>query len=85
MAGNDVDNGETPLLSYAVLDNTSHLATSITAGKYGSLTVNANGTYTYVADAFAINALQREALRYLHGADDGSHGATGYRDAYGGL
>ena len=59
LAGNDVDNGETPLLSYAVLDNTSHLATSITAGKYGSLTVNANGTYTYVADAFAINALQQ--------------------------
>ncbi len=56
--GHDVDSGETASLSYAVIDSTSHLATSVAAGKYGSLTVNANGAYIYVANASAINALQ---------------------------
>ena len=56
--GHDVDSGETASLSYAVIDSTSHLATSVAVGKYGSLTMNANGAYIYVADASAINALQ---------------------------
>ena len=58
LTGHDVDSGETPLLNYAVLDSISHLAMSVATGKYGSLTVNSNGTYSYAANASAINALQ---------------------------
>ena len=56
LAGNDVDHGETASLSYAALDGSSAVNTAV-AGLYGSLTVNADGTYTYVPNAAAINAL----------------------------
>ncbi len=55
--GSDADHGETATLSYAVLDGSSAVNTAV-AGLYGSLTVNADGTYTYVPNAAAINALQ---------------------------
>nr|WP_311538722.1 VCBS domain-containing protein [uncultured Bradyrhizobium sp.] len=55
--GNDVDQGEIAMLTYAAL-NSSHLAVNTPiAGLYGSLTVHADGTYTYVPDSAAINAL----------------------------
>ncbi|WP_240543161.1 VCBS domain-containing protein [Bradyrhizobium canariense] len=54
LVGTDADHGETAGLTYAVLNADSH---GTTAGLYGSLTVNANGTYTYVPDAASINAL----------------------------
>jgi VCBS repeat-containing protein len=56
LVGTDADSGETATLTYAVLDATNHAATTV-AGHYGSLTVNSDGTYSYVADAAAINAL----------------------------
>ncbi len=55
--GSDADHGETASLSYAALDGSSAVNTAV-AGLYGSLTVNADGTYTYVPNAAAINALQ---------------------------
>ncbi len=59
LVGHDVDSGETATLRYAGLDPVSHSAVNIAlAGLYGSFTVNANGTYSYVANAAAINALQ---------------------------
>ncbi|WP_354063685.1 VCBS domain-containing protein [Bradyrhizobium sp. RT6a] len=54
LVGTDADHGETAGLTYAVLNADSH---GTTAGLYGSLTVNENGTYTYVPDAASINAL----------------------------
>lgn len=55
--GNDVDHGETATLTYAAL-NSSHLVVNTAiAGLYGSLTVHPDGTYTYVPDSAAINAL----------------------------
>ncbi|UGY19286.1 VCBS domain-containing protein [Bradyrhizobium septentrionale] len=57
--GHDVDHGETATLTYAAL-NSDHVAVnSPIAGLYGSLTVNADGTYSYVPDAAAINALAK--------------------------
>ena len=54
LVGYDADNGEAALLTYSALGAP---AGSAIAGTYGSLTVNADGTYTYVPDAVAINAL----------------------------
>src|SRR6185503_12475787 len=54
--GSDADHGETASLSYAALDGSSAVNTAV-AGLYGSLTVNSDGTYTYVPNAAAINAL----------------------------
>jgi VCBS repeat-containing protein len=54
--GSDVDHGETASLTYAALDGASAVNTAVD-GHYGSLTVNADGTYTYVPNAAAINAL----------------------------
>ncbi|MEH2592658.1 VCBS domain-containing protein [Bradyrhizobium sp. AZCC 1721] len=56
LTGHDVDHDETASLSYAALDGSSAVNTAV-AGLYGSLTVNVDGTYTYVANAAAINAL----------------------------
>jgi VCBS repeat-containing protein len=47
--GNDADDGAT--LSYSLADGEDGI------GAYGSLTVNADGTYSFVANAAAINAL----------------------------
>jgi len=56
--GHDVDDGETATLTYAAL-NSDHAAVSQIAGLYGLLTVNPDGTYSYVPDAAAINALPK--------------------------
>lgn len=56
LAGTDADTGETATLHYAVLDGHGH-ATSTATGHYGSLTISASGSYTYVPDAASINAL----------------------------
>ncbi|WP_041748023.1 VCBS domain-containing protein [Bradyrhizobium cosmicum] len=58
LAGTDVDNGETATLKYAVLDATNHEAMTVT-GQYGSLTVCEDGSYKYVPNAAAINALSQ--------------------------
>ncbi|WP_240535223.1 VCBS domain-containing protein [Bradyrhizobium sp. YR681] len=55
LAGTDADHGETATLHYAVLDGATAVPTL--AGHYGVLTVNDNGSYSYVPDAAAINAL----------------------------
>ncbi len=78
LTGADVDYGESGSLTYAALDAEGHSVAGAVTGHYGSLTVNANGTYTYVPDAAAINALQAG-----HYADTFTvettdiHGATG--------
>jgi len=56
LTGNDRDSGETATLQYAAIDDGNPVHTAV-AGHYGSLTVNADGTWTYVPDAAAINAL----------------------------
>ncbi|QQO34910.1 VCBS domain-containing protein [Bradyrhizobium diazoefficiens] len=56
LAGTDADAGETATLTYAAV-NTAHHAVTTVAGQYGSLTVNSDGTYSYAADAEAIDAL----------------------------
>ncbi|MCK1384072.1 VCBS domain-containing protein, partial [Bradyrhizobium sp. 21] len=56
LVGTDADHGETATLKYAVQD-VDHLAVPTVAGLYGSLTVNDDGSYDYVPDAAAINAL----------------------------
>ncbi|MFN5713343.1 MAG: VCBS domain-containing protein, partial [Bradyrhizobium sp.] len=56
--GHDVDDGETATLTYAAL-NSDHAAVTQITGLYGLLTVNPNGTYSYVPDAAAINALPK--------------------------
>nr|WP_249797628.1 VCBS domain-containing protein [Bradyrhizobium sp. 199] len=56
LAGTDADSGETATLTYAVL-NSDHYAATTVAGLYGSLTVNPNGSYSYVPNVPAINAL----------------------------
>ncbi|MDI3561499.1 VCBS domain-containing protein [Bradyrhizobium sp. Arg816] len=54
LAATDVDTGDT--VGYALL-NSAHHAVATVAGHYGALTVNSNGSYTYVPDAASINAL----------------------------
>ncbi|MGY3031633.1 VCBS repeat-containing protein [Bradyrhizobium sp. USDA 4354] len=54
LAGTDADTGETATLTYAVLNADCH---GTATGLYGSLTVYANGSYSYVPNAAAINAL----------------------------
>ena len=77
LIGTDVDSGETGALTYAVLDATSHTVITV-AGHYGSLTVNANGTYSYVADATAINALHAGTYADTFTVQTTDvHGATG--------
>lgn len=56
LVGTDADHGETVTLKYAVLDATSHAVTTV-EGHYGSLTVYDDGSYKYVPNAAAINAL----------------------------
>ena len=54
LAATDVDTGDT--LTYALL-NSDHQTTSTISDQYGALTVNPDGSYTYVPDAASINAL----------------------------
>lgn len=56
LVGTDADHGETVTLKYAVLDATSHAVTTV-EGHYGSLTVCDDGSYKYVPNAAAVNAL----------------------------
>ncbi|UFX44850.1 VCBS domain-containing protein [Bradyrhizobium sp. 41S5] len=76
--GHDVDDGETATLTYAAL-NADHVAVnSSIAGLYGSLTVNADGTYSYVPDAAAINALAKGTYADTFTVETiDAHGATG--------
>ncbi|MGY8704525.1 VCBS domain-containing protein [Bradyrhizobium sp. 18BD] len=75
LAGSDADSGDT--LTYAVLNAHHHAATTV-CGLYGSLTVNTNGSYSYVPNADAINALQdgNHTDTFTVQTTD-SHGATG--------
>ncbi|MGY4166307.1 VCBS domain-containing protein [Bradyrhizobium sp. USDA 4529] len=75
--GNDVDHGETATLTYAAL-NSDHTAVTQIAGLYGSLTVNPDGTYSYVPDAAAINALGRGTYADTFDVETiDAHGAVG--------
>lgn len=56
LTGNDADTGETATLTYAVLNADHHPAPTV-AGLYGTLTVDSDGSYSYVPNAAAINAL----------------------------
>ena len=77
LAGNDVDTGETATLIYAVL-NADHHAVTTVAGLYGSLTVNPDGSYSYVPNATAINALSDGAYTDTFTVQTkDAHGATG--------
>ncbi|WFU81907.1 VCBS domain-containing protein [Bradyrhizobium sp. CIAT3101] len=77
LVGTDADHGETATLKYAVLDSHNN-AVSTLAGHYGTLTVNANGTYDYSPDATAINALSAGSYvdTFTVQTTD-THGATG--------
>jgi len=62
LVGSDPDSGETASLTYTAYDSaTSTYGNSAVVGQYGSLTVNSNGTYSYVPDAVAINALDADS------------------------
>ncbi|HKS20261.1 MAG TPA: VCBS domain-containing protein, partial [Bradyrhizobium sp.] len=78
LVGHDVDQGETRSLAYAALDAAGHAVNTAVAGHYGSLTVNANGTYSYAADAAAINALPAGSYSDTFTVQTRDvHGATG--------
>ncbi|MGB8401516.1 VCBS domain-containing protein, partial [Bradyrhizobium sp.] len=78
LVGTDPDSGETASLTYAALDAKSHPVTSAVTGLYGSLTVNADGTYSYVADAAAINALHAGSYADIFTVQTTDvHGASG--------
>nr|WP_245269572.1 VCBS domain-containing protein [Bradyrhizobium japonicum] len=77
LAGTDVDSGETAALTYSVL-NADHEAKATVAGLYGSLTVNSDGSYSYVPNAAAINALSDGAYTDIFTVQTkDAHGATG--------
>ena len=72
LVGNDLDSGETAMLTYAALDGSHQPVHTAVAGHYGSLTVDAYGVYSYVPNAAAINALREGDLhRHLYRADHG--------------
>ena len=83
LSGNDRDSGETTSLTYAAPNSTSQPVTTAVAGQYGLLTVLANGSYHYVANAAAINALPRLLCRHLHGADHRRARRHRHRNAHG--
>jgi VCBS repeat-containing protein len=75
--GHDIDNGEAATLHYAALNADSQPVTTV-AGLYGSLTVNTDGTYTFVADVHAVNALQAGSYTDTFTVQTtDAHGATG--------
>ena len=77
LSGADADSGETATLTYAVL-NADHHAVTTVAGLYGSLTVNPDGSYSYVPDATAINALPEGSYADTFTVQTkDAHGATG--------
>jgi VCBS repeat-containing protein len=76
LAGTDIDSGEQAMLKYAVLDGAS--AVTSLAGDYGTLNVNEDGSYSYVPNAAAINALSggnHQDVFTVQTTD--AHGATG--------
>jgi len=76
--GSDVDDGETATLVYGALDASHQATNTAIQGLYGSLTVNADGTYTYVPDAAAIKALPAGAYTDTFGIETTDvHGAMG--------
>ncbi|WP_442868399.1 VCBS domain-containing protein [Bradyrhizobium sp. CCBAU 11445] len=77
LAGNDVDTGETATLTYAVI-NADHHAATTAGGLYGTLTVNPDGSYSYVPNAAAINALTDGSYADIFTVQTTDvHGATG--------
>ncbi|UWU93367.1 VCBS domain-containing protein [Bradyrhizobium sp. CB1015] len=75
LAGTDADSGETATLTYAVLNADCH---GTARGLYGSLTVNADGSYSYVPNAVAINALAQGSYEDIFTVQTtDAHGATG--------
>ncbi|MGY4475765.1 VCBS domain-containing protein [Bradyrhizobium sp. USDA 3364] len=75
--GHDVDDGETATLTYAAV-NSDHAAVTQISGLYGLLTVNPDGTYSYVPDAAAINALGKGTFADTFTVETiDAHGATG--------
>jgi VCBS repeat-containing protein len=77
LTGNDVDTGETATLTYAVL-NADHHAATTAVGLYGTLTVNSAGSYSYVPNAAAINALSEgDYTDTFTVQTKDAHGATG--------
>jgi VCBS repeat-containing protein len=78
LVGSDVDTGETASLSYAAFDANNNPVTTAVAGHYGSLTVHADGSYDYVPDAAAIDALSVGAYTDTFTVETTDvHGATG--------
>lgn len=77
LAGTDVDAGETATLTYAAV-SAAHHATTTVAGLYGSLTVAADGSYSYVPNDATINALSagNYADSFTVQTED-AHGAIG--------
>ena len=57
LVGHDLDSDETSGLQYSALDAGTPTVNTAVAGLYGSLTVGTDGSYNYVPDAAAINAL----------------------------
>ncbi len=77
LAGHDADTGETATLTYAVLDAAHNPATTV-GGLYGTLTVNPDGSYSYVPNAAAINALAEGSYADVFTVQTTDvHGATG--------
>ncbi len=75
LAGTDADSGETATLTYAVLNADCH---GTATGLYGSLTVNPDGSYSYVPNAAAINALPEGSYSDVFTVQTTDvHGATG--------
>ncbi|MET4373192.1 VCBS repeat-containing protein [Bradyrhizobium sp. LB12.1] len=77
LTGNDVDTGETATLTYSVL-NADHHAATTAGGLYGTLTVNPDGSYSYVPSAAAINALAEGSYADIFTVQTADvHGAIG--------
>jgi len=77
LVGHDLDDGETLTLHYAAHDAFDSVVATV-VGDYGSLTVNDDGTYSYVADAAAINALHEGSYADIFTVQTAdANGATG--------
>nr|WP_245471115.1 VCBS domain-containing protein [Bradyrhizobium genosp. SA-3] len=75
LAGTDADSGETATLTYAVLNADCH---GTATGLYGTLTVNPDGSYSYVPNPAAINALSDGSYADIFTVQTtDAHGATG--------
>lgn len=78
LVGTDVDNGETNGLTYAAFDIVNGYVNTAVTGQYGSLTVDSDGTYSYVPNASAINALNAGNYTDIFTVQTSdAHGASG--------